>query len=127
MSEAWIIDGVRSPRGGGKQGVGSLSHIHPQRRERGQGVRAIARCSSVAVPAPLSHTNQQVNEEVMEQVATGHEQVSSGESDFTCSHLLKWSKKSDAQTREQVIATRPRPVHLETEGTLRSVVLENPP
>jgi len=31
MSEAWIIDGVRSPRGGGKQGVGSLSHIHPQR------------------------------------------------------------------------------------------------
>ncbi|MGB4862822.1 MAG: hypothetical protein WBO97_10195, partial [Tepidiformaceae bacterium] len=31
MSEAWIIDGVRSPRGGGKQGVGGLSHIHPQR------------------------------------------------------------------------------------------------
>ena len=31
MREAWIIDGVRSPRGGGKQGVGSLSHIHPQR------------------------------------------------------------------------------------------------
>ncbi len=31
MSEAWIIDAVRSPRGGGKQGVGSLSHIHPQR------------------------------------------------------------------------------------------------
>ncbi|MGE0598931.1 MAG: acetyl-CoA C-acetyltransferase [Dehalococcoidia bacterium] len=31
MSEAWIIDGVRSPRGGGKQGVGSLSHLHPQR------------------------------------------------------------------------------------------------
>lgn len=31
MREAWIIDGVRSPRGGGKQGVGKLSHIHPQR------------------------------------------------------------------------------------------------
>jgi acetyl-CoA C-acetyltransferase len=31
MSEAWIIDGVRSPRGGGKPGVGSLTHIHPQR------------------------------------------------------------------------------------------------
>lgn len=31
MGEAWIIDAVRSPRGGGKQGVGSLSHIHPQR------------------------------------------------------------------------------------------------
>ena len=30
MSEAWIIDGVRSPRGGGKPGVGSLTHIHPQ-------------------------------------------------------------------------------------------------
>ena len=31
MREAWIIDGVRSPRGGGKPGVGSMSHIHPQR------------------------------------------------------------------------------------------------
>ncbi len=31
MSEAWIIDGVRSPRGRGKAGVGSLSEIHPQR------------------------------------------------------------------------------------------------
>ena len=31
MSEAWIIDGVRSPRGRGKPGVGSLSEIHPQR------------------------------------------------------------------------------------------------
>jgi acetyl-CoA C-acetyltransferase len=31
MKEAWIIDGVRSPRGGGKPGIGSLSHIHPQR------------------------------------------------------------------------------------------------
>lgn len=31
MREAWIIDGVRSPRGGGKPGIGSLSHIHPQR------------------------------------------------------------------------------------------------
>jgi acetyl-CoA C-acetyltransferase len=31
MPEAWIIDGVRSPRGEGKPGVGSLTHIHPQR------------------------------------------------------------------------------------------------
>lgn len=31
MREAWIIDGVRSPRGRGKPGVGSLSEIHPQR------------------------------------------------------------------------------------------------
>jgi acetyl-CoA C-acetyltransferase len=31
MSEAWIIDGVRSPRGRGKPGKGGLSHIHPQR------------------------------------------------------------------------------------------------
>jgi acetyl-CoA C-acetyltransferase len=31
LTEAWIIDGVRSPRGGGKPGVGSLTHIHPQR------------------------------------------------------------------------------------------------
>lgn len=31
MTEAWIIEGVRSPRGGGKPGVGSLTHIHPQR------------------------------------------------------------------------------------------------
>ncbi|HEX6030858.1 MAG TPA: acetyl-CoA C-acetyltransferase [Tepidiformaceae bacterium] len=31
MTEAWIIDGVRSPRGGGKPGVGSLTNIHPQR------------------------------------------------------------------------------------------------
>ena len=29
MSEAWIIDGVRSPRGKGKD-TGSLHHIHPQ-------------------------------------------------------------------------------------------------
>ena len=29
--EAWIIDGVRSPRGIGKKGKGSLSHLHPQR------------------------------------------------------------------------------------------------
>ena len=29
MSEAWIIDGVRSPRGKGKPG-GGLNHIHPQ-------------------------------------------------------------------------------------------------
>jgi len=31
MREAWIIEAVRSPRGRGKPGVGSLSHIHPQR------------------------------------------------------------------------------------------------
>ena len=31
MREAWIIDAVRSPRGRGKPGVGSLSHLHPQR------------------------------------------------------------------------------------------------
>lgn len=31
MREAWIIDGVRSPRGGGKLGKGALTHIHPQR------------------------------------------------------------------------------------------------
>ena len=31
MREAWIIEGLRSPRGGGKPGVGSMSHIHPQR------------------------------------------------------------------------------------------------
>ena len=31
MREAWIIDHARSPRGRGKPGVGSLSHLHPQR------------------------------------------------------------------------------------------------
>ncbi len=31
MNEVWIIEGVRSPRGGGKPGIGSLTHIHPQR------------------------------------------------------------------------------------------------
>jgi len=31
MKEAWIIEGVRSPRGGGKPGIGSLTGIHPQR------------------------------------------------------------------------------------------------
>ena len=31
MREAWIIDGVRSPRGEGKPGKGSLTHMHPQR------------------------------------------------------------------------------------------------
>ncbi|MFQ5698330.1 MAG: acetyl-CoA C-acetyltransferase [Myxococcota bacterium] len=30
MSEAWIIDCVRTPRGRGKPGVGALSGIHPQ-------------------------------------------------------------------------------------------------
>ena len=29
--EAWIIDAVRSPRGIGKKGKGSLSPLHPQR------------------------------------------------------------------------------------------------
>lgn len=31
MSEAWIIDACRTPRGVGKPGKGALSHIHPQR------------------------------------------------------------------------------------------------
>ena len=31
MREAWIVDHARSPRGRGKPGVGSLSHLHPQR------------------------------------------------------------------------------------------------
>src|ERR1019366_5267821 len=31
MSEAWIIDAVRSPRGRGKAGKGGLSDVHPQR------------------------------------------------------------------------------------------------
>ncbi len=31
MREAWIIDGVRSPRGRGKPGKGGLTHMHPQR------------------------------------------------------------------------------------------------
>ena len=30
-NEAWIIDAVRTPRGIGKQGKGSLAHLHPQR------------------------------------------------------------------------------------------------
>ncbi len=30
-TEAWIIDAVRTPRGIGKQGKGSLAHLHPQR------------------------------------------------------------------------------------------------
>ena len=30
-NEAWIIDTARSPRGVGKQGKGSLAHIHPQK------------------------------------------------------------------------------------------------
>jgi acetyl-CoA C-acetyltransferase len=31
MGEAWIIDGLRSPRSEGKQGVGQLTGMHPQR------------------------------------------------------------------------------------------------
>jgi acetyl-CoA C-acetyltransferase len=31
MGEAWIIEGLRSPRGEGKVGVGKLTGIHPQR------------------------------------------------------------------------------------------------
>ncbi|HUF96574.1 MAG TPA: acetyl-CoA C-acetyltransferase [Ilumatobacter sp.] len=31
MSEAWIIDACRTPRGIGKPGKGSLSHLHPHR------------------------------------------------------------------------------------------------
>jgi len=30
MEDAYIIDAVRTPRGGGKWGKGSLSHLHPQ-------------------------------------------------------------------------------------------------
>ena len=30
MSEAFIIDAVRTPRGVGKPGKGALSHLHPQ-------------------------------------------------------------------------------------------------
>jgi len=30
MTEAWIIDAVRTPRGIGKPGKGALSHLHPQ-------------------------------------------------------------------------------------------------
>lgn len=30
MSEAFIIDAVRTPRGGGKPGKGALTHLHPQ-------------------------------------------------------------------------------------------------
>jgi len=31
MTEAWIIDACRTPRGIGKYGKGALSHLHPQR------------------------------------------------------------------------------------------------
>ncbi len=31
MSEAWIIDACRTPRGIGKPGKGALSHLHPHR------------------------------------------------------------------------------------------------
>ena len=30
MSEAWIIDACRTPRGIGKRGKGALAHMHPQ-------------------------------------------------------------------------------------------------
>lgn len=30
MTDAWIIDAVRTPRGIGKQGKGALAHLHPQ-------------------------------------------------------------------------------------------------
>ena len=30
MTEAWIIDAVRTPRGVGKVGKGALAHLHPQ-------------------------------------------------------------------------------------------------
>ena len=30
MSEAWIIDAVRTPRGRGKRDKGALSGVHPQ-------------------------------------------------------------------------------------------------
>ena len=31
MTEAWIIDACRTPRGIGKPGRGALTEIHPQR------------------------------------------------------------------------------------------------
>ena len=31
MPEAWIIDGLRTPRGRGKKDKGGISHVHPQR------------------------------------------------------------------------------------------------
>ena len=31
MSESWIIDACRTPRGIGKVGKGSLAEMHPQR------------------------------------------------------------------------------------------------
>src|SRR5262245_57116106 len=31
MTEAWIIDACRTPRGIGKPGKGALAHLHPQR------------------------------------------------------------------------------------------------
>ena len=31
MSEAWIIDAARTPRGIGKQGKGALWEVHPQK------------------------------------------------------------------------------------------------
>ncbi|WP_339833274.1 acetyl-CoA C-acetyltransferase [uncultured Parvibaculum sp.] len=34
MSEAWIIDAVRTPRGIGKVGKGALAHLHPQHLAR---------------------------------------------------------------------------------------------
>ena len=44
MSEAWIIDGVRSPRGRGKPGKGGLAHLHPA-AQHGAGVeRARGAC-----------------------------------------------------------------------------------
>ena len=30
MSETYIIDAVRTPRGSGKPGKGALTHLHPQ-------------------------------------------------------------------------------------------------
>jgi len=30
MTEAYIIDAVRTPRGSGKPGKGALTHLHPQ-------------------------------------------------------------------------------------------------
>ena len=34
MTEAWIIDACRTPRGIGKVGKGALSNIHPQQLAR---------------------------------------------------------------------------------------------
>ena len=63
--EAWIIDGVRTPRGKGKQN-GALHHIHPQEllaqclnavvQRTGVPIRPRSRTSSPATPAASATT-----------------------------------------------------------------------